>query len=61
MNELSDPSLRVLHRLADQMRDGFTGRIEIDLKDGGVAGYREVRTIRPSDMDAVPVTLDSMR
>lgn len=49
-NDLPESSLRVLRRIADQMRSGSTGRIEIDLKDGGIAGYREVRSMRPADM-----------
>lgn len=48
--ELPEASLRVLKRIADQMRAGYTGRIELDMKDGGVAGFREVRSLRPADM-----------
>lgn len=44
---LPDASLRVLQRIADDMRRGLTGRIEIDLKSGGVAGFRELRSLHP--------------
>jgi hypothetical protein len=47
---LPEASLRVLRHIADQMRAGYTGRLEIDLKDGGVAGFREIRSMRPADM-----------
>jgi hypothetical protein len=49
---LSEASLRVLRRIADEMCAGYTGRIEIDMRDGGVAGYREIRSIHPSQMES---------
>lgn len=50
MRQLDENSLRVLRRIADDMRSGFTGRVELDLKDGGVAGFREIRSVHPSQM-----------
>jgi hypothetical protein len=50
-DNLSEAQLRYLRRVADQMRARGTVRIEIDLKDGGVGSYREVRTLRPADLD----------
>lgn len=49
--ELPESSLRVLKRIADQMRDGFTGRVELDLNQGGVRDFREVRSWRPADLE----------
>lgn len=49
--DLPEASLRVLRRIADQMREGFTGRIEIDLSQGGVGDFREVRRWKPADLE----------
>lgn len=50
--ELPEASLRVLKRIADQMREGYTGRLELDMNQGGLTSFREIRSIRPADMDA---------
>lgn len=49
--ELSEGQLRYLRRIADQMRARWTGRIEIDLTQGGVGGFTEVRRLRPTDLE----------
>lgn len=50
MKELSEGQLRYLKRIADQMRGGYTGRIEMDMRNGGVGDYREIRSLKPADL-----------
>jgi hypothetical protein len=49
--ELPEASMRVLQRIADQMRSRFTGKLEIDLNQGGVGSFREIRSWRLADLE----------
>jgi hypothetical protein len=48
---LTEAQLRYLKRIADQMRNQWTGRIEIDLSQGGVGGFCEVRRLKSTDLE----------
>ena len=49
--KLPEGSLRILARIAQYMRDHETVRIELDLHDGGVRDCREIRKLRPVDLE----------
>lgn len=52
--ELSDSSRTVLLWIADQLRAGFTGTLEIECRDGGVRQVRPSQVLIPRDGSMVP-------
>lgn len=51
MKDLNEAQRRYLRRIAEQMRGGYTGRIEMDMKNGGIGDYREIRSLKPVDLE----------
>lgn len=51
MTEISDSTRRVLHYIVDQLRDGFTGRFEIECHQGGIRDVKEIRRIDARGID----------
>lgn len=49
--ELPDSARRALLRVADELRDRFSGTIEIECHEGGVRKVRESRVWRPEKAD----------
>lgn len=50
MKEINDSTRRALLHIVEQLREGFTGRFEIECHQGGV---RDVRQIQRVDLRAV--------
>ena len=54
MNETAKPlnehAVRVLARIADLMRSGFTGRVELEFSQGGIRTMREGRNWTPAEL-----------
>lgn len=45
MNEINESTRRALRHIVDQLRNGFTGRFEIECHQGGVRDVREIRKL----------------
>jgi len=48
--QLPESSRRILVHVADMLRDGFTGRIELDCSQGGIRNMTEIRSFRPAEI-----------
>lgn len=44
--KVADSAQRALAEIIELLSDGFTGRIEIECRDGGVGEWREIRIHR---------------
>lgn len=51
MNEINDSTRRILQYVVDQLRQGFTGRIELECHQGGIRDAREIRRLIAQDVD----------
>lgn len=49
-HQLPESSRNALIRMADAMREGFTGRFEVDVNQGSVGDLREVRRISAKEL-----------
>lgn len=45
MNEINESSRRALQYIVEQLRNGFTGRFEIECHQGGVRDVREIKKL----------------
>lgn len=48
--QLPETSRNALIRIADELRDGFTGKWVLHCKSGGVGELRREETYRPTDL-----------
>ena len=51
--KIAESTQRALAEIAKLLADGFTGRIEIECRDGGVGEWREVRVHRAPKCDGL--------
>ena len=49
MNEINESTRRALQHVVEQLRNGFTGRFEIECHQGGVRDVREIRKVEFKD------------
>lgn len=48
--QLPETSRNALLRIADDLREGFTGKFELECRSGGVGEVRRVETLKGRDL-----------